>query len=407
MRWVLGFIILVAVSGVGGFLFLKGYPQRKYDQWVRGSSYDRYYIIEGYKALWLKPTGVDEIPPYKEDYTQLWREFPLMNSRIPMPTRHPLFYSIPIIEMAGKNQLPQTGMIFQNAKGRELSRIYALPNKLYQDHSKDQDLFKLPYVRNRLLQKSLDELWQDIFSYQIEPKVKSTDEMIYDLYILHLRSKILPKETIRYGLIMDKRQAMVELESQDKDYKVEMVISQDSGSLFSYILRTEKNSQESRRLRSKFLESITFAPMDENQGRLLYTEFKQLNYARQVDQEGMLYLFSSWSQQPDNVDLLKEMIAHLERGERSQKQLKSLYNYAFKRYGKTFTTRASFDEKEDPEMALQRKIELEEKEKIRTAEENKGKAPPAPELTPDEKMNLYLKKAKEEGPKDKDEMIVH
>jgi hypothetical protein len=74
---------------------------------------------------------------------------------------------------------------------------------------------------------------------------------------------------------------------------VELVLTQDSGSIFSYIIKTEKENLESRKIRAKFLETITFSPVDEDIGRLLYTEFKQLNYARQIDQEGMLYLFSA------------------------------------------------------------------------------------------------------------------
>jgi hypothetical protein len=309
--------------------------------------------------------------------------------------------------LRGKTVAPQLGVILHDAKGREISRVYTLPNRLYQDQSQGQELFKLPYVRNRLLNKGLNQIWKDIFSYEILVKPKTNDEMIYDLYILHLRSKMLPPETVRYGLIKEGKQALIELTSQDKDYMVELVLNQDSGSIFSYIIKTEKENLESRKIRAKFLETITFSPVDEDIGRLLYTEFKQLNYARQIDQEGMLYLFSAWSQQPENVELLKEMIYYLERGDNTKKQLAALYAFAFKKYGKTFTSRKDVMETEDPELALQRKIEIEERENRKAAEENKGKAPPAPELTPDEKMNIYLKKAKEDKAKPVEDMTVY
>lgn len=407
MRW-LAIIFLVLVAALGGaYLYFKDYPYRKYSHWLKGEDYNLYYQISGFKSFYLKPPGVEEIPPYKEDYVQLWKEFPLRNSIVPLPTRHPMFQSIPIIELQGKNSVPQLGVVLHDAKGREISRVYTLPNKLYQDQSQGQELFKLPYVRNRLLTKGLNEIWKDTFSYEIKVQPKSLDEMIYDLYILHLRSKMLPSETIRYGLIKEGKQALIELRSQDKDYMVELVLTQDSGSIFSYIIKTEKENLESRKIRAKFLETISFSPVDEDIGRLLYTEFKQLNYARQIDQEGMLYLFSAWSQQTENVDLLKEMIYYLERGDNTKKQLNSLYTYAFKKYGKTFTSRKDAMESDDPELALQRKIEIEDRENRQAAEENKGKAPPVPELTPDEKMNMYLKKAKEEKPRAPEDMTVH
>ena len=160
-------------------------------------------------------------------------------------------------------------------------------------------------------------------------------------------------------------------------------------------------------LRSKFLEAIVFSPVDESIGRFLYTEFKQLNYARQIDQEGMLYLFSAWSQNPDNVELLKEMIYYLERGQNTKKQLKILYTYSFKRYGKTYTTRKDVDAQDNPEIILQRGIEIEERENKRNAELISNKPAEAPVLSPEEKINSYLKKAKQDKSKEAEDMVVH
>ncbi|MBA2403416.1 MAG: hypothetical protein H0V66_01485 [Bdellovibrionales bacterium] len=392
---------------VGTYLYIVDFPYYKYSHWINGTTRDRYFEIKNFRDIYLNPTGLEAIPSYQEDYVQLWKEFPLRNSLVPMPTRHPMFQTVPIIEMQGKSGTPLFGIILQDPSGREISRVYTLPNKLYQDHSQGQELFKLPYVRNRILNKGLDEVWKDIFSYKIEVKDKPVDEMIYDLYIVHLRSKMLPKETVRYGLIKGGKQALIELVSNDKDYSVELIMTMDSGSIFSYILKTEKNRAESVKLRAKFLASVTFSPVDEAISKFLYTEFKQLNYARQVDQEGMLYLFAAWSQNPENVELLKEMIYYLERGQNTKKQLKTLYTYSFKRYKKTYTTRKDVDEQDNPEIILQRKIEIEEIENKKSAEAATIKGAEAPELTPDEKMNIYLKKAKREKTKETEDMIVH
>ena len=246
-----------------------------------------------------------------------------------------------------------------------------------------------------------------IFTKAIEPKKeKNLDEMIYDLYLLYIRSKILPPQTTRYGIIHGKSTAVIELMSKDKDYIMEMVMIQEKGNLFSYVLRTEKNNEESRKLRAKFLTTITFSPTDTDMARILYTEFKQLNFTRQVDQEGMLYLFSAWSQDTTNVDLLKEMIFYLERGSKYHKHLSTFYKYSYLKYGKTFTTRNVFMDQDENEIALQRKIELEGIGKGQEAVREKVNEP-APDLTPDERMNMYLKKAKEAPVQKKDEMTIH
>ena len=406
MRWIVAITLIIATIVVGVGLYAIDAPFHKYSKWITGKDRDRYYDVTNYRDIFLSPVELEEIPPYQEDYVQLWKDFPIRNTMIAMPTRHPMFQTVPIVEGSGKG-IPHFGVILQDPTGREISRIYTLPNRLVQDHSRGQELFKLPYFRRRILNKPMNELWVDLFTYQIKVEDKPIDEMIYDLYILHIRSKILPKDTVRYGLIKNGSQAMVELASDDKDYMVELILTQNNGSIFSYIMKTERNRPESVKLRAKFLQSITFSPIDEGLGRLLYTEFKQLSYNSQIDQEGMLYLFSAWTQNPENPDLLKEMISYLERNQKNKKQLAPLYAYAFKRYGKTFTTRDEVDENENPEITLQRKIELEQRDLRRAAEENSNKVTPPPELTPDEKMNMYLKKAKEKSGTESSDMTVH
>lgn len=406
MRWLLLLLLILSAALFGGYVFVKGYPYRLYSGWVKGEDWNIYYSIQNYRPLLLAPVDVQLIPMYKEDYAQLWNDFPLKNARLPLPVRHPLFKTVPIVQPTGEKAAPQVGMMIFDPSNREISRIYTLPNTISYDYTQGQELFKLPFVRNRILKISLDQLWKDVFTYNIEVKSKSLDEMIYDLYILHARSKILPKAAVRYGLIKDDK-AIVELESLDKDYLLELVFTYIGGNIYSYVLRTEKNSEESRKLRGKFLEAISFSAIDPALGKILYTEFKQLNFARQVDQEGMLYLFSAWTQDIDNLVLLKEMIFYLERGRDTKKQLKPLYEYAVKRYGKTFTTKELFSDSDDQNIALQRKIELEKIKAGQEADREKDKPPLEAELTPEEKMNIYLKKAKESAEKDKKDMTIH
>lgn len=406
MRWFLGSLFILCLVLFGGYIFLKGYPYRVYSNWVLGKQWNKYYSIEGYKSSYLRPIAIEKIPPYKEDYAQLWKGFPLRNAKVPLPVRHPMFQTVPLIEETSDKNQPQFGIIILGPSNREISRVYTLPTSLAQDHSQSQDLFKLPYIRNKILKLPIEKLWNDVFSYQIEVKSKSINEMIYDLYILHMRSKILPKDTVKYGLIKEDK-ALIEISSKDKDYIVELIMTYNSGSLYSYVLKTEKNNDESRKLRSKFLQEITFGPVDMAMGKILYTEFKQLNFARQVDQEGMLYLFSGWSQELSNVELLREMIFYLERGRNKGLQLKPLYVYGMKHYGKTFTTKTILNEHDDPNVALQRKIELENIEDTQEALKERSRPPVEPDLTPDEKMNLYLKKAKEEKPTEKEDMTIH
>jgi hypothetical protein len=406
MRWMGVLLLVLAVSlGIGSWIIYR-YPSTLYTKWINGEGYNKYYQISQYRRLFIKPLKLEPIPQYKEEYPELWKDFPLRSTMLPLPVRHPFFVTVPILEYDKKFKSLQLGMSFLGPGGRENSRIYVLPSGVQKDYSTGLDLFKLPYVKNRIVSLTPEKLWTEIFTKSIEIKDKPLDEMIHDLYLLYIRSMILPDETIRYGIIPGKSTAIIELSSKDKDYIMEMVMILEKGSLFSYVLRTEKNNEESRKLRSKFLNTITFSPTDTDMSRILYTEFKQLNFSRQVDQEGMLYLFSAWSQDPSNVDILKEIIFYLERGNQYQKHLSTFYKYSYSKYGKTFTTRGVFIDQDDNEIALQRKIELEAIGKGQAAVREKV-IEAAPELTPDERMNMYLKKAKEAPVQKKDEMTIH
>ncbi len=385
---------------------MKGYPYRVYSSWVQGKGWNKYYTVEGYRPLLLGPDPIEEIPSYKEDFAQLWNDFPLVNTKVPLPVRHPLFRTVPLMDLVGESKTPTIGISIFNPNHREISRLYTLPGSFSYDYSQSQELFKLPYVRNRILKFSQDKIWKDLFSMKIQKGPKSPEAMIYDLYILQIRSKLFPKNIIRYGLV-DQDRAIMEVETANKDYLQEVILTNSGGNIYSYLLRTEKNSEESLKLRAKFLNAIVFVPVDPDFGKILYTEFKALNFARQVDQEGMLYLFSAWTQDIDNQELLKEMIFYLERGQDNSSQLSQLYAFALKKFGKTFTTREKFSASEDPEIILQRRIELENQKKIKEAENVKSEPKIQVELSPEERMNLYLKKAKENNSKSNKEMNIN
>lgn len=401
MRILLILVVLI-IAGLGvGWLNIKGYPYRLYRDYMTGLKKDKYYELSPFRANLLTPSEIKPLTSYKEDYPQLWKNFQVMNASVPLPTRHPLFKLVPLIQPT-PNKIPQLGLSFQNQLGREITRLYLLPPTIFRDYIQEEALFKLPYARKRLLQISNEDLWKKIFTKNIIVEAKPIDEMIEDLFIHYIRHEFLPKGVINYGLIKPEQNlAIIEMTAKDKDYQAELVLQYQNGEIFSYVIMTQKNSLDSLGLRSKFIESISQRAGDESMGRILYTEFKQLNFARQVDQEGMLYLFSAWSQQVDNADLFKEMIFFLERGTGNKEILRNLYQYAFKRFGKTFSTRGG-EFLDDEELNLQRKIELESAEQKKNIEQQ-GLKKEEPELTPEEKMNLYLKKAKDgSGPTDVD-----
>ena len=68
MRWIAGlvFIILVAV-GVTGWVLWR-YPSELYGKWMRGEGWNKYYEIENFRPLLMRPVALEPIPEYKEEY---------------------------------------------------------------------------------------------------------------------------------------------------------------------------------------------------------------------------------------------------------------------------------------------------------------------------------------------------
>lgn len=403
MRWLLTFFLVIGFITFGIFNYFKGLPFKIYSQWVNGTGFSRFYNIKNFKKEFLAPSPQESIPEYHEDYAQLWKEFPLGHLRVPLPVRHPLIQIVPILEASDKKNISKMGIIFTSPEGREMSRIYALPLNTVPDYSFDQDLFKLPYFRNQILKIHVEKIWNDLFLHEIQLKKKSISEMAYDLYILHLRSKYLPSAMISYRLISDRR-VLIELDSANKDYKVELILTNQNGVLYSFVIKTEIDNQESQKLRSKFINSIKFNPIDIKISDILYKEFKHMNFSRQVDQEGMLYLFSAWSQDTSNFKMFREIIFYLERGNKNSNQLKILYQFALDYYGRTFTTGKKFDQIDDLDLVLQKRVEWEKNQKSR---EKIPEKIIEKELSPKERMDSYLQKANDKKVNDLKDATIY
>jgi hypothetical protein len=386
----LGCVVAAAVVAV------KMLPYYLYNQAINGKSTHKLYKLTHFRPSLLNPNSVGAVGEYDKSYSNLWREFHLRDVVIPLPAGHPLYKITPFLKQVVSLSEPQLGLVFTNPSGREMARVHLLQAGVWSNQLEAQKLFKLPIVQNELKKKSDQDVWRDIFSMKIEGWDLPWQTMVYNLYILHLRASMIPQNILKFGLMPDGNMAYVEIPSKNKDYKTEIIFSFDRGLLLSYLLVTDRNSFDSREIRSRFIEGIKFRTTDKSLSQLIYREFKQLSFRRQTDSEGMLYLFSAWSHDPDNIELIKEMIYYLERGLNNSAQLRPIYRYAFSRFKKTFTTRDIGTELDDPDIKLQRKIELEEIAERASLQLKPKMAPKAIELTPKEQLNQHLKKAKEE-----------
>lgn len=388
--------LLVAVPIVGVYVAATTVPYIYYNKLIEGKFSHKLYTLPRWDQRFMVPPKPLKAKDVADDFSALWREFHLRDVVVPLPAGHPMFQTIPLIEPRPETDEALLGVLFRAPTGREMARVYLLKNGTWNDHLDDQELFQLPVVKRELRKYTPEQVWKDVFTRDITGWELPWQQMAYNLYILNLRASILPANMVSYVMLEGGQKALIEVESKNKDYRTELIYEFDRGLMLSYLLISELGNTDSQDLRSRFLDKISFRTTSKELGPIIYNEFKQLAFNRQTDQEGMLYLFSAWSHDLQQADMLKEMIYFLERGEKNHAQLKPLYRFALQKYNKTFTSRDVDLDLDDPDVRLQRRIELEAIADRKRVLEKAKEPKPVPKPTPRETMDTYLRKAREE-----------
>ena len=403
-------VLILAVPIMSGVVAIQTLPYVVYRRVMTGRYTHDLYRLPRWDEKLLHPKLKMEMPKPSDDFSGLWRQFHVRDVVLQLPAGHPLFHPVAIITEVPKQADPQLGLRFVTSEEREMARLHLLKNGSWNSQWDAQGLFRLPLVRKVLRRHPPEKVWKDLFTREFKNWEIPWEEMVYNLYLLHLRASLLPPSTMSYGLLPGGTRAVVELESKNKDYRTELVFDFDGGLVLSYLMVSDLRDGSAQELRARFLREIHFRTSDQGLAQILYREFKQMSFARQTSEEGMLYLFSAWSHDPQQQELLKEMIYFLERGEKNHQQLKPLYRFALNRFGKTFTTRDVGLDYNDPDIRLQRKIELEDMENRRKLLQRPKVAAPAPE-TPRSRMDTMLERAKREKPatppRPKDKLIIY
>lgn len=398
ISFLLGMSAMVIVAGLllsSPYYFYNQIINKKYSsQWFNLTSFTDKVLTPGKKVELQEPNlGNDD----------LWRKFHIKDTYIPLPYRNPFFFVAPIFNFDKEKNTTNFGISVFGASKLEISKIFFVNNRFLPSVIRSQSLFKLPIAVEIIKSVPNEKIWRDIFTIDLSNWEVNYSQLIYNLYILQLRSVILPKEFKSFSLL-DDRTGLIELYSPDKDYKSELILTKQRGLIYSYLIVTDLQNNESQILRYKFLKEISFRPSTASLARILYKEFKALDYKDQVSQIGMMYLISAYSHANDKL-YLQEMIRFLERGERNQTQLKRLYEYANIKYGETFTQKIIEGIELEDELRLKRNIELEKKRELERLAKEKDK-PVEVIKTQEEKLQERIERAKKSKKIKSNRMII-
>lgn len=413
----LAFISLFCV----GVIFLLMAPYHLYETALDEGIESDFISMDAPNEGFINPEGWTWGSHIAKDQEKLWQTFHFSNYKVPMPIHHPLFMVVP--EMSKRNQdKVDFGATFKAFNGQESAHFQTLKTKDFSFNIERQKIFELPIFKKVILEKSTPELWEDLMTYSVALPNKGDkgvfsywsqlwqipySELVYRLYLLQVRHDVFPKNAVSFSYNQELKKGVFEIHEfgvddtklleQDLEpkYLNEIVVFLEKGVMHQLKLRTSYNNPNSLYYRKSFIEKLDYKLSTPDSVVPLYARYKQLDYKRRVDQEGMVYLFSSWTHMHESPAFLQEMIRFLERGQSRNEQLSPLYHYAFENFGSTFSTRKE-NLRETEHQRMKRIMSEKEEAKIKAEKERELSSE---EIVPEgiERIEYFLQKAKEEG----------
>jgi len=400
------FIITLALIVGAGFLVVIA-PYHIYTLTLTEGVNTRFLQMNPTKSVFYDGKVVEMKRPLRMDDESLYQTFHFYHFEIPMPMNHLLFSLIPTIKIEPAR--PRLGARFQNGKNAELFSFMLEKPYKFETTSGDQKLFTLPIFKNYISRKSSDEIWGDLFQKElslpsnegesffeslVSLRKVSYKDLVYNLYVLYNRRFVLPATTQEFSFYKERNMGIVKLPSDDPKILVERLYIIQEGLIYPLVIRTRMSDVPAMNFRNKFIREINYKSTSTDSAISIYARYKQIPYGQRIDQQGMTYLYSAWSHDPENRDYIRVIILFLERGKLNLKYLKPFYEYAYKKFGSSLSTASGFLNETAGE-TLKRRITEELEVEVKKETERKAANFEGQFANPEEKIKYNLQKAKD------------
>lgn len=348
---------------------------------------------------------------------ELFSLFHFSNFVSSFPINNPLYSMIPSIKI--EQQRLKLGAVFQDSKGRELFSFMSERTTAFEMTEGEQKIFRLPYFKNYINKKTMEEVWRDIFSKKLSlpantgksfveslSKLKeiSYSDLVYNLYILYNRHLFFPKDVIKLQFDENKSIGIIELRPDQDDNKIEQIYFINNGFVYSFTIVTKIKSAASIAFRANVLRNIKFKLSSPDSAIALYAQYKNITYKNRIDQQGMIYLYLAWSHDLNNSNFMRVIIEFLERGKDNYKFLQPFYAYSLKKFGTNLSTDKT-KILENAEQRLKRNMKVELDEEINQTAAEKNTKADTNFNTPEEKIKYNLDRAKEKQKNNQDSSV--
>lgn len=396
-------LLLMLLLSMGSIIFFSilGKGVALYNSLLRGDySHEQYFSAPLRKGL-PSPSKIETLSGKLFD-DETFREFRIGDFKLTLPIRHPLYRSFPVIKRGNDESMLKYGVEIRDAEFKKVVTFQEGNRELFASLANDYELFKLPLFYNFLNSIPLEELWKDLFTLTIDPiplnfyesplnsyrllKSYSLKRLVYNIYILALRDRYLPKNVISFGKIEQTNFAQVVYQNDAK------IISEYwfllDGVIYKCEISLDSLVKGSRDLLATLLAGHVEKEIQSE--RDLYQSFKSLSIKERGEYLGTLLLFSILPIAKDQTKILTEMVYYLEKNGENPELLSHLDQTLVLIYGTNFSTRRG-RLIESPAAYLERKIDEEEKsERERILKEKL--------IVPDESESVeyHLQKAKDQ-----------
>lgn len=402
-------IVAIALVFVGPFHFYNEVLENGLDSPFLSLEKKSKVFHKGGPYRMVKMTGL-----YGEE-EQYWKKFHFSHFEIPFPVRNPIYRITPIIEKKFWGE--ELGLQYRNPQGKLIGEFRIQNVFDFKFNFNKNKIFELPFFKRRILKRNNEQLWKDIFTKDIQlPKFDTSklsksietykeisyDRMVYNLFILNMRSLIFTKDIKELSWLGSKKFGIVEMvsEAKKKDkmelYREEVIYLLLQGKIYSIRLKTRLNDIVAEALRKRLINNIEYRTSTEDSSISIYEELKVLPVARKREQEGLIYFFSAWTHKMKDVLFLKQMIRYLEKVKELRKPLRPFYDYAYRTFKSNFSKEGDLLLETEQEK-LKRKMEEELETEVQNAKKEIDVESNTAFENEDEKVKYFLQKAKDEG----------
>jgi len=347
--------VATAISGV----YLAGYPYKLYGEILESGIDSEFFSAEKTPDHLIAPKDWRPKESVNPVFTQ-FKTFHFADYDIPLPVHHQEFMLIPVIEEY--EQWLSLGALFLGLNRREYVRFRVDSPMPFNSFEPKGKIFEIPVLQTSSLNKSDGKFLQDVFSMDIGLPERSYSwwerykyfsevswaDLVYRLKVLEKRRSIFPDsakgfdwdEKHQLGILyleeFGVNDTKVLADQLDPEVSNEMVILYNNGNLHRLRLRTHLYERTSQHYRELFYRTLSFRESTKESSFPIYAQFKSLNKKDQLDQLGMIHLFTAWTHVQEE-EYLRGIILSIEQGRSALHHLNPLYNYSFRRYGTNFS----------------------------------------------------------------------